>query len=87
MRFLKNGQLKIAQKTIKNASIRSVKTVSYYKRSLKTLFRKGLKPKQPLENQGVVASSGNWTRTSDLRVMSPTSYLLLYPALNTLLNT
>ena len=23
-------------------------------------------------------SSGNWTRTSDLRVMSPTSYLLLY---------
>ncbi len=26
-------------------------------------------------------SSGNWTRTSDLRVMSPTSYLLLYPAI------
>ena len=25
--------------------------------------------------------SGNWTRTSDLRVMSPTSYLLLYPAI------
>ena len=25
--------------------------------------------------------SGNWTRTSDLRVMSPTSYLLLYPAM------
>ncbi len=29
----------------------------------------------------VFASSGNWTRTSDLRVMSPTSYLLLYPAI------
>ena len=28
-----------------------------------------------------VSSSGNWTRTSDLRVMSPTSYLLLYPAI------
>ena len=26
--------------------------------------------------------SGNWTRTSDLRVMSPTSYLLLYPAIS-----
>ncbi len=26
-------------------------------------------------------SSGDWTRTSDLRVMSPTSYLLLYPAI------
>ena len=26
------------------------------------------------------SSSGDWTRTSDLRVMSPTSYLLLYPA-------
>ncbi len=25
--------------------------------------------------------SGDWTRTSDLRVMSPTSYLLLYPAI------
>ena len=25
--------------------------------------------------------SGDWTRTSDLRVMSPTSYLLLYPAM------
>ena len=29
----------------------------------------------------LVCSSGNWTRTSDLRVMSPTSYLLLYPAM------
>ena len=27
--------------------------------------------------------SGSWTRTSDLRVMSPTSYLLLYPAIRT----
>ncbi len=27
--------------------------------------------------------SGDWTRTSDLRVMSPTSYLLLYPAMRT----
>ena len=26
--------------------------------------------------------SGDWTRTSDLRVMSPTSYLLLYPAIS-----
>ncbi len=25
--------------------------------------------------------SGDWTRTSDLRVMSPTSYQLLYPAI------
>ena len=29
----------------------------------------------------IVYSSGDWTRTSDLRVMSPTSYLLLYPAM------
>lgn len=28
-----------------------------------------------------LCSSGDWTRTSDLRVMSPTSYLLLYPAI------
>ena len=26
-------------------------------------------------------SSGGWTRTNDLRVMSPTSYQLLYPAM------
>ncbi len=30
---------------------------------------------------GSLLCSGNWTRTSDLRVMSPTSYLLLYPAM------
>ncbi len=30
---------------------------------------------------GSLLCSGNWTRTSDLRVMSPTSYLLLYPAI------
>ena len=29
----------------------------------------------------VPVCSGSWTRTSDLRVMSPTSYLLLYPAM------
>ena len=28
-----------------------------------------------------VFSSGDWTRTSDLRVMSPTSYQLLHPAI------
>ena len=28
--------------------------------------------------------SGSWTRTSDLRVMSPTSYLLLYPVIQLL---
>ena len=29
----------------------------------------------------VLFSSGGWTRTNDLRVMSPTSYQLLYPAM------
>ena len=29
----------------------------------------------------VLFSSGGWTRTNDLRVMSPTSYQLLYPAI------
>ena len=29
----------------------------------------------------VLFSSGGWTRTNDLRVMSPTSYHLLYPAM------
>ncbi len=29
----------------------------------------------------LLLSSGDWTRTSDLWVMSPTSYLLLYPAI------
>ena len=28
-----------------------------------------------------LSTSGGWTRTSDLRVMSPTSYQLLYPAI------
>ena len=38
----------------------------------------------PQKNQTLsylVCSSGDWTRTSDLWVMSPTSYLLLYPAI------
>ena len=39
------------------------------------------KIKTSLISQGGFLSSGNWTRTSDLRVMSPTSYLLLYPAI------
>ena len=38
------------------------------------------KIRKPLCLQGF-QSSGSWTRTSDLRVMSPTSYLLLYPAI------
>ena len=37
--------------------------------------------KKELTFQLTLRSSGNWTRTSDLRVMSPTSYLLLYPAI------
>ncbi len=36
--------------------------------------------KKPVSFETGFASSGDWTRTSDLRVMSPTSYLLLYPA-------
>ena len=28
----------------------------------------------------ILCSSGGWTRTNDLRVMSPTSYQLLYSA-------
>ena len=43
----------------------------------------GNKKSQPPDKQTIDSyfSSGNWTRTSDLRVMSPTSYLLLYPAI------
>ncbi len=37
--------------------------------------------KKPVSFETGFTSSGNWTRTSDLRVMSPTSYLLLYPAI------
>ena len=44
------------------------------------LYREIKKGSRFLESP-VLASSGNWTRTSDLRVMSPTSYLLLYPAM------
>jgi hypothetical protein len=33
-----------------------------------------------MEN-GLFLGSGDWTRTSDLWVMSPTSYQLLHPAL------
>jgi hypothetical protein len=32
--------------------------------------------KKPLDFSRGFLCSGNWTRTSDLRVMSPTSYLL-----------
>jgi hypothetical protein len=39
--------------------------------------------KKPLDFSRGFLCSGNWTRTSDLRVMSPTSYLLLYPAIST----
>ena len=37
--------------------------------------------KKPLTLVNGFLCSGDWTRTSDLRVMSPTSYLLLYPAM------
>ena len=37
--------------------------------------------KKPPTFVGGFPSSGNRTRTCDLRVMSPTSYLLLYPAI------
>ncbi len=43
---------------------------------------KGSENKKATRKGGLSStSSGNWTRTSDLRVMSPTSYLLLYPAI------
>ena len=37
--------------------------------------------KKPVPFETGFTSSGSWTRTSDLWVMSPTSYLLLYPAM------
>ena len=37
--------------------------------------------KKPLDESRGFRCSGNRTRTCDLRVMSPTSYLLLYPAM------
>ena len=40
-----------------------------------------MKNKKTTSKEEVVSSSGDWTRTSDLWVMSPTSYLLLYPAM------
>ncbi len=39
-----------------------------------------LKTKTPLNIQWRLLRSGSWTRTSDLWVMSPTSYQLLHPA-------
>ena len=43
------------------------------------LYRNNTKTGQILRL--VLFSSGGWTRTNDLRVMSPTSYQLLYPAM------
>jgi len=40
-----------------------------------------IQKKRENQNGSLFLSSGDWTRTSDLRVMSPTSYLLLYPAI------
>ena len=40
-----------------------------------------LTTKKPFSFLKGFPSSGSWTRTSDLWVMSPTSYLLLYPAM------
>ncbi len=37
--------------------------------------------KKATELQWLFLSSGSWTRTSDLWVMSPTSYQLLHPAM------
>jgi hypothetical protein len=31
-------------------------------------------------HKNTIENSGGWTRTSDLRIMRPVSYLLLYPA-------
>ena len=49
--------------------------------SLKTQIFIEFKAKKRVTISDYSCSSGNWTRTSDLRVMSPTSYLLLYPAM------
>ena len=49
--------------------------------SLKTQIIIEFKAKKRVTISDYSCSSGNWTRTSDLRVMSPTSYLLLYPAI------
>jgi len=49
--------------------------------SLKTKTIIEFKAKKRVTISDYSCSSGNWTRTSDLRVMSPTSYLLLYPAI------
>ena len=40
-----------------------------------------LPKKKAIDSVDGFLCSGDWTRTSDLRVMSPTSYLLLYPAM------
>ena len=49
--------------------------------SLETKTTIEFKAKKRVTISDYSCSSGNWTRTSDLRVMSPTSYLLLYPAI------
>gem|GEM_PF-1429612 len=41
----------------------------------------GFLEKEPAIATGSFCSSGDQTRTSDLRVMSPTSYQLLHPAM------
>ena len=58
-----------------NIIVSRTKTVNYTTYCLE-------KKKQPAVNQpAVILSSGGRTRTSGLRVMSPTSYQLLYPAM------
>ena len=47
----------------------------------KILSEQTPKTKKPKQSASVIFSSGDRTRTYDLRVMSPTSYQLLHPAM------
>ena len=63
-----------------NLELRLCISIPFYD-SLKTQIIIEFKAKKRVTISDYSCSSGNWTRTSDLRVMSPTSYLLLYPAI------
>lgn len=49
---------------------------------LRKFLPAGNAKKPPSFESGFALCSGSWTRTSDLWVMSPTSYQLLHPAVS-----
>ena len=70
--------LTMADKTIFSDCLNKINTVV---ETHKPFVYLSLKQKKRVTISDYSCSSGNWTRTSDLRVMSPTSYLLLYPVI------